>query len=95
MIFPFQPHERKFPRAIAALAAFVFFALQFFPLAAAEPSQTYGLNSLAAAKAYLQMPKRATDTFPRLLSQTGAFADVRNFLPADTLIPYNLIVPFW
>jgi uncharacterized repeat protein (TIGR03806 family) len=95
MIFPFQSHKRKFPRAIAALAAFVFFALQFFPLAAAEPSQTYGLNSLAPAKAYLQMPKRETDTFPRLLSQTGAFADVRNLLPADTLIPYDLIVPFW
>jgi uncharacterized repeat protein (TIGR03806 family) len=32
---------------------------------------------------------------PRLLSQTGAFKDARNLIPADGLIPYDLIVPFW
>lgn len=41
------------------------------------------------------MPPRADGVFPRLLSQTGAFKDVRHFVPADGLIPYDLVVPFW
>ncbi|MGC1321851.1 MAG: chitobiase/beta-hexosaminidase C-terminal domain-containing protein [Candidatus Udaeobacter sp.] len=32
---------------------------------------------------------------PRLVSQTGAFADTRSFTPNAALIPYDLIVPFW
>jgi uncharacterized repeat protein (TIGR03806 family) len=95
MIFPFPLHKRKFPRVTVALLALIFFAPQFFTLAAAEISKTYGLNSLATAKAYLQMPERAAGEFPRQLSQTGAFADVGKFLPEDTLIPYDLIVAFW
>jgi uncharacterized repeat protein (TIGR03806 family) len=94
MIFPLPLHKRKFSRVTFALVAFVFFAPRFFPLTAAEISQTYGLDS-AAAKAYLQMPERAAGAFPRQLSQTGAFADVSKFLPTDTLIPYDLIVAFW
>jgi uncharacterized repeat protein (TIGR03806 family) len=94
MMSAFRQHPRKFPLATVALTALIFFARQFFP-AAAGASQTYGLNSIAPARAYLQMPERAAGGFPQRLSQTGAFADVRNFLPADPLIPYDVIVPFW
>lgn len=41
------------------------------------------------------MPARADAAFPPLLSQTGAFKDIRHFVPADGLIPYDLVVPFW
>ncbi len=41
------------------------------------------------------MPDRADGSLPRLLSQTGAFENTTNFAPAATLIPYDLIVPFW
>jgi uncharacterized repeat protein (TIGR03806 family) len=60
-----------------------------------KSSAPYGLNSRPPAKPYLQMPARADGAFPRLLSQTGAFKDTRNFSPAAALIPYDLIVPFW
>lgn len=41
------------------------------------------------------MPARADGTLPRLLSQTGAFKDVRKLAPSDALIPYDIVVPFW
>ncbi len=41
------------------------------------------------------MPPRADGAVPPLLSQTGAFRDLRRLLPSDGLIPYDLIVPFW
>jgi uncharacterized repeat protein (TIGR03806 family) len=60
-----------------------------------KASKAYGLNSRPPAKPYLQMPDRADGELPKLLSQTGAFQSVRDFSPADSLIPYDLIVPFW
>jgi len=44
---------------------------------------------------YLNMPDTARGEMPRLLSQTGAFSDVRLMTPAKGLLPYNLIVAFW
>ena len=41
------------------------------------------------------MPDRADAPMPLLLSQTGAFSDVRQLTPAAALVPYDLIVPFW
>jgi uncharacterized repeat protein (TIGR03806 family) len=41
------------------------------------------------------MPATAVSTLPALLSQTGVFKDVRHLVPADGLLPYELIVPFW
>jgi uncharacterized repeat protein (TIGR03806 family) len=41
------------------------------------------------------MPRLANGKFPPLLSQTGAFDDVRNLIPATGLIPYDLVVAFW
>jgi len=46
-------------------------------------------------KAYLAMPEHADGPLPRLLSQTGAFQDVRTLAPVEGLIPYELNVPFW
>lgn len=70
------------------------FSVRFLS-SAAETLQPYGLASRPGTKAYLSMPARADGQFPRLLSQTGAFKDIRHFVPADGLIPYDLVVPFW
>ncbi|HEY3860406.1 MAG TPA: chitobiase/beta-hexosaminidase C-terminal domain-containing protein [Verrucomicrobiae bacterium] len=48
-----------------------------------------------APAAYLRMPSRADGSFPPLLSQTGAFQDVRQLIPAEGLIPYELNISFW
>jgi len=63
------------------------------PLAAAE--RPYGMVSRPVSRPYLLMPEAAGGRFPPLLSQTGAFEDVRTLKPAATLIPYALVVPFW
>src|SRR5271155_397965 len=70
-------------------------AVQFHCGAAEKISEPYGLDLRPPAKAFLQMPGRADGTFPKLLSQTGAFKDTARLAPNDTLIPYDLIVPFW
>jgi uncharacterized repeat protein (TIGR03806 family) len=95
MTFEFRFHKRSFPRRVIALIVFIFFVRQLSPLAAAEISGVYGLDSRLGGKAYLQMPERADGTFPRLLSQTGAFKDTARFVPVEALVPYDLIVPFW
>jgi uncharacterized repeat protein (TIGR03806 family) len=41
------------------------------------------------------MPELANGKFPPLLSQTGAFDNVRALAPNSRLIPYDLIVAFW
>jgi uncharacterized repeat protein (TIGR03806 family) len=46
-------------------------------------------------KPYLLMPHNAAGKMPALLSQTGAFKDLRNLVPTDGLIPYDLVVSFW
>jgi uncharacterized repeat protein (TIGR03806 family) len=58
-------------------------------------SDPYGLNFRLVSKPYLNMPPRADGPFPALLSQTGAFSDTRDLIPNKTLIPYDLVVPFW
>jgi uncharacterized repeat protein (TIGR03806 family) len=60
-----------------------------------DESGAYGISARIAAKPYLNMPHRADGPMPRLLSQTGAFADVREFRSSRGLIPYDLIVAFW
>jgi uncharacterized repeat protein (TIGR03806 family) len=41
------------------------------------------------------MPIRSDGDIPLLLSQTGVFRDTARLTPSDSLIPYDLIVPFW
>jgi uncharacterized repeat protein (TIGR03806 family) len=57
--------------------------------------QPYGLSARPISKPYLRMPQLASGKFPPLLSQTGAFENVRALTPNSNLIPYDLIVPFW
>jgi len=61
-----------------------------------EPEHTDGaVTPRVAPKAFLNMPRRAVGRPPRLLSQTGAFTDLRTLTPSSGLIPYDLVVPFW
>lgn len=58
-----------------------------------RPSSALPANPFS--KPYLNLPPLAAGPFPPLLSQTGAFRSVRERAPNPTLIPYDLIVPFW
>ncbi len=61
----------------------------------ADAPAGYGIASQVAPRAYLDMPRSAHGRMPALLSQTGAFTDLRTLTPAAGLIPYDVIVPFW
>lgn len=86
---------KKFRLRLVAAWLLAFGAIQFSSVAASEISKPYGLSSRPQTKAYLSMPSRGDGAFPPRLSQTGAFKDVLHLVPADGLIPYDLIVPFW
>jgi len=58
-------------------------------------AKLYGLDSRVPAKPFLQMPPDANGVLPQLLSQTGAFQNIKSLIPETALIPYDLIVPFW
>jgi uncharacterized repeat protein (TIGR03806 family) len=95
MTFGFRPSE-KISRNFFFAAILLASAVALISCATAKKSAApYGMDSRTPSKPFLQMPERANGTIPKLLSQTGAFKDVRDFLPADELIPYDLIVPFW
>ncbi len=59
----------------------------------------YGLASRAAVSPFLNMPTAAPASFPgslpQVLSQTGAFTDTTNRIPASGLIPYVPNTPLW
>src|SRR5207249_10301408 len=61
----------------------------------AGSSEPYGLTMRSEAKAYLLMPTNENGALPMLLSQTGAFEDVRALTPNRGLIPYDLNAHFW
>src|ERR1700733_9371274 len=63
--------------------------------AVSSAASPYGLAARTAPRAYLNMPRLADGKLPLLLSETGAFRDTRNLIPAEGLIPYDLVVPFW
>jgi autotransporter-associated beta strand protein len=48
----------------------------------------YGLTNTLPVSAFLNMPTTFNGTLPALLSQTGAFSDTTNRIPAGGLIPY-------
>src|SRR4051812_20044377 len=60
-----------------------------------ENQLPYGLTSRPESTPWLSMPSQANGTWPKLLSQTGAFKDVRKLTPVESLIPYDLNVAFW
>ena len=82
------------PRAANSFAGLLVF-LFLFQITVAGAMQPYGLDSRVVPAPYLSMPKDPDGTVPRLLSQTGAFTDVRRLTPSDALIPYELNVSFW
>jgi uncharacterized repeat protein (TIGR03806 family) len=57
--------------------------------------QRYGVTNSPPPKPFLAMPDSAAGKMPPLLSQTGAFEDVRTLKIKPGLIPYDLNVPFW
>jgi len=83
--------RRMLPRTGAIVLSWLIAA----SISAGESQKPFGLPSRPESKSFLQMPPRANGAIPRLLSQTGAFKNVRDFLPAEDLIPYELVVPFW
>jgi uncharacterized repeat protein (TIGR03806 family) len=60
-----------------------------------DPHAPYGLSGRQAPRAFLNMPETSGGRMPALLSQTGAFRDVRTLTPSAGLIPYDLVEPFW
>src|SRR5580658_4002595 len=63
--------------------------------ATARDAARHGVAQRIVSKPYLNMPSTPNGDIPKLLSQTGAFKDVRNLVPVDALIPYDLVVAFW
>ena len=61
-------------------------------LCALKPTPAY---SASPVKPFLNMPQTASGRMPARLSQTGAFKDTRRLVPAEGLLPYDLIAPFW
>jgi len=87
---------RSFSRSVFFAGALLAFGAAILSCTTAKKhSALYGLNSRTPPKPYLHMPGHADGTLPRLLSQTGAFKDAPGLVPDDTLIPYDVIVPFW
>ncbi len=86
----------NFNSALRALAlGALMIAAPLSPVRSAAAAAAYGISSLTAPNAYLNMPPLASGSIPKLLSQTGAFSDTAHMVPAPGLIPYDLIVPFW
>jgi uncharacterized repeat protein (TIGR03806 family) len=82
-----------FKSAVIAVAIFALLAVA--RTSRADAPAAYGIASRVPSKAYLNMPRSAHGKIPALLSQTGAFTDLRTMTPVPGLIPYDLIVPFW
>ena len=61
----------------------------------ATPIAPYGIAGRTPTAPYLNMPSTAGGQMPPLLSQTGAFSDVRSLSMAKGSLPYELNVPFW
>lgn len=60
-----------------------------------QAAPAHGLEARVATAPYLRMPRTVDGPIPALLSETGAFKDIRRLIPADELLPYELVVPFW
>jgi uncharacterized repeat protein (TIGR03806 family) len=65
------------------------------PLSPQAASPDYAIAARIEARPYLRMPATPAGDIPKLLSETGAFKDVRRMLPSDALIAYDVIDSFW
>ena len=59
-----------------------------------DPAPGRAPGSASPPEAHLNMPPRATERMPELLSPTGAFSDTPALAIAPGLIPYELNTPF-
>jgi uncharacterized repeat protein (TIGR03806 family) len=89
------PEVFKYHTLLALAAVFVMLAVSPTTRAQGNDAAPYGLSTRIVPRAYLRMPERAGGKIPLLLSQTGAFSDMRNLVPSAGLIPYDIVVPFW
>lgn len=72
-------------------------------IAASEPCNLseagdHGIDCRPIAKAYLNFPRTANadlSNLPLTLSETGAFSNVADMVPNDSLIPYEMLQPLW
>ena len=88
--------SRSGPNGVLATSVIIAVSVALFSCATGKKSPApYGLTARPTAPPFLQMPARSDGTFPRLLSQTGAFRDTPRIAPDAALIPYDLVVPFW
>jgi autotransporter-associated beta strand protein len=55
----------------------------------------YGMTTNGHVNAFLNMPTTFNGALPPLLSQTGAYSDTPNRVPAAGLLPYAPNVPLW
>jgi uncharacterized repeat protein (TIGR03806 family) len=55
----------------------------------------YGLTTREKVAPFLKMPATFNGSLPPLLSETGAFSDTSNRIPASGLIPYVPNTPLW
>jgi uncharacterized repeat protein (TIGR03806 family) len=85
----------KYHTLLALAAVSVVLAVSPTTRALGNDAAPYGLSTRIVPRAYLRMPERAGGKIPLLLSQTGAFSDMRNLVPSAGLIPYDIVVPFW
>ena len=58
-------------------------------------SNSYGMNDISPANAYLNMPETENGIIPTTLSRTGAFLDTANFVLAEGAVPFDVINPLW
>lgn len=82
-------------RNCAPFVALIIGMLIAAPSQPRDDSSAYGVTARIPARPYLNMPHRPYGPMPRLLSQTGAFGDVRQLSSDKALIPYDLVVAFW
>ncbi|MBC8097384.1 MAG: chitobiase/beta-hexosaminidase C-terminal domain-containing protein [Akkermansiaceae bacterium] len=95
MIFFHRTHRGIRRVGNAALLSVLLMAPGWSAIAAEANSRPYGLSVRTETKPWLLLPRNAEGSLPPVLSQTGAFRDVRRLELSEGLIPYDLVVPFW
>lgn len=87
---------KRFSVAVALVAATLTgWAANTSTPAVAQQSVPAQVTGRSPTKPYLNMPQSAAGDIPRLLSQTGAFTDVRSLTPVQGALPYELVLAFW
>jgi len=89
-IDPQQPRERQ----LLLQLPFGKSASTLVSISTDRAGEIYFTN-FASTPAVYQLGRSTSMQFPRLLSETGCFSNLSTQTPADSLIPYDVIVPLW